>query len=213
MNIGEASGAERALNAVYVKNGFIAALFLFFVLGHVIADSSSVLGLVVANTILTKKYVWNLVTACFFERSPFKLLVDTVVFVYASNSLEWHSFGQFALYLSLVIVSCTFLVSVYSVLTYFTTADSNVLLVPTYGFGGVIVAFLMHERQSRGLDNILGQSIVYVSYQNLPVLYVLVEISAWSLGLRAHINDLPFSLISLIVSWSYLRFYSRNAVS
>ena len=66
MNIGEASGAERALNAVYVKNGFIAALFLFFVLGHVIADSTSVLGLVVANTILTKKYVWNLITACFY---------------------------------------------------------------------------------------------------------------------------------------------------
>jgi hypothetical protein len=204
---------ERSPNAASLKNGLVGVLLVFFVISRTVSDSKNIFGLVVANTLLTKTYIWNLVTPCFFETSPFKLFVDIVVFVYASNTMELRNFGKFSFYLFLVLISCTVILSAYCVLSYFATANTEVLLHPTYGFGAVIVSFLMFERQWHGTENLFQHSPLHVNYQHLPVIYVLLELLILFTGFESHVNDFPFSCIALVTSWSYLRFYASDSVS
>ena len=44
---------------------------------------------------------------------------------------------------------------------------------------------------------------------NLPVLVLTSQIFLWLVGLRVLAIDIPFSIIAMLVSWSYLRFYYK----
>jgi hypothetical protein len=89
------------------------------------------------------------------------------------------------------------------------------LLEPVYGFGGVFMIMLMYTKQQKKMEPII-QTIPQVTYQNLPVIVVCVQILFWLLGVKMMALDTPFSIIALFFCWSYLRFYYKfddNATS
>ena len=51
-------------------------------LGMFLPDSSAILGLLPANTLVANKYIWNLLTAAFYEKSVLKLTLDLVLVVF-----------------------------------------------------------------------------------------------------------------------------------
>ena len=192
----------------------LVALLGVSALNYVIAEAANILGLVVANTILSNSYIWNLITASFFESNPVKLAADLAVLYFIFKTVHYQSIEMFASYLAITMLSCTILTSTYCILTYFVTADPALIVSPMYGFGGVVVAILMYARQFKGQESIAGSSFPFhISFQALPVLLTSVEVVLWAAGFGAYTKDLPFVAMSLFISWSYLRFYARGPVS
>ena len=72
------------MSAVSIKNtlrnpcifALLALLVLVFLLNAVVENGSAVLGLLPANTLLAHKYIWNLLTSCFYEKDVLKVVVD-----------------------------------------------------------------------------------------------------------------------------------------
>lgn len=182
-------------------------------LNYVVTDATNVLGLVVANTILSNSYVWNLITASFFETNPIKLAADAAFLFYIFSTVDYPAVEHFAAYLAVCLLSCTVLTSTYCILSYFATADPALIVTPMYGFGGVLVAILMYARQFRGRESVVPGSPLPISFHNLPALLLVGEVVLWALGMGRFVRDLPFVLVGTIMSWSYLRFYAKGPVS
>lgn len=210
------TNTEVATQPSQISKTLNGALFVGLItissLHYVIADATNVLGLVVANTILSNSYVWNLLTASFFETSIIKLVVDGAVLFYIFKMVNYPHVEHFASYLAVCILSCTVLTSTYCILIYFATADPALIVSPMYGFGGILIAILMYARQYKGQESIAGASPIHISFHTLPVVLLLIEAGVWAAGFGKYARDLPFVVISLFMSWSYLRFYVRGPV-
>ena len=142
-----------------------------------------------------------------------KLAADLVALFFIFSSVNYPSVEHFVSYLSISVLSCTVLTSTYCILSYFVTADPGLIVNPMYGFGGVMVSILMYARQFRGAESVLPASPIPVSFHNLPVLLLLAELGLRLAGFGRFAKDLPFVVISMVLSWSYLRFYARGPVS
>jgi predicted small integral membrane protein len=190
-----------------------AALATISALNYVIPSAEQKLGLVVVNTILSNSYVWNLVTASFFETSAVKLAADALALYYIFKTVNYPSVETFVQHLGVTLLSCTFSWSTYCILNYFATADATAISAPVYGFGGVLMAILTYARQGKGKESIVGNFPVAISFHNLPALLLTGEVLIWGAGFGRYTRDLPFVIVSLFASWSYLRFYARGPVS
>jgi membrane associated rhomboid family serine protease len=99
-------------------------------LGMFLSDSSAILGLLPANTLVANKYIWNLLTSAFYEKSILKLALDVVllVFVIARSGLVVESYDQFGLYMVCCILAATVGSSAYCFTRFFTTGLEEMLL-------------------------------------------------------------------------------------
>lgn len=68
-----------------------------------------------------------------------------------------------------------------------------------------LLTFLRHELKGEPVY----AALPYVTYQNLPILFVVTQMLCWLIGFRVIALDMPFSIISLLFCWSYLRFFYR----
>lgn len=185
-----------------------AALLILFACNYIVKDCADVFGLVTANTLITNTYVWNLVTPCFYETNPIKLIIDIFGFLVITRSLTIGSIEQFFLYFTFSLLACTIGTSVYCFVSFFSTGQEAVLITPIYGFGGILMAVLMFARhQYRDLP--VHEATPFITYHNLPVLIVAVQMVLKLVRLDFLAMDLHFSFIALFFSWSYLRFYYK----
>jgi hypothetical protein len=91
---------------------------------------------------------------------------------------------------------------------FFTNGVEDVLVKPIYGFNGLVVVFSMYARyQFRNAS--LHSQLPQITYQNFPIIIVSIQIILRLIGFRSLSVDLPFTLIALLFSWSYLRFYYK----
>jgi hypothetical protein len=190
--------------------GLVGALTLSFSVSLFSAESTPVLALVVANTVISNKYVWNVITASLLETSVIKVVIDGALLILLSNTLFLSATDKLFTYLASIIFGCSAVMSTYSVLAYFASADPQVILNPTYGLGGVIVAILMHARLFKGGEIIFPNAPIPIRYDHLPVLYILLEAVFFATGFKSHIHDLPFSIISIVISWAYIKVFWRK---
>jgi hypothetical protein len=79
---------------------------------------------------------------------------------------------------------------------------------PIYGFAGVFMTILTYGRQQLQNEPVI-QQLPGVTYNNLPILVVFAQITFWLVGLKLLATDIPFSIVAMLVSWSYLRFYYK----
>lgn len=183
-------------------------LLITYSLNFFLSDCIAKVGLVAGNTLIANTYVWNVVTSCFFETHFIKLAGDIVALFFVTRELKISMLDQFGLYLIFSVLACTVGTSAYCFLRFFGTGLEEMLMEPIYGFSGVFVALLMYaRRQQRGEP--IHFTVPQVTYQNLPLLVVVGQMLLWVVGLRHLALDLPFTIVSLFFSWSYLRFYYR----
>ena len=189
------------------------SLCLFFFANYVIQNAPGVLGLVTVNTIIANSYVWNLATSCFYEKSILKLFFDFVgMCIYMSYPVKYEPVDQFALYFALSILSCTIGMSIWCFARFFFTGMESMLIEPIFGFGGVLIILLMHAR-TQIPNEMITKYMPNLTFNNLPVVILFIQLICWLIGLRFLASDISFSFIGLIFSWSYLRYYIKNNVN
>lgn len=181
-------------------------------LNFVLSDCTEKVGLVVANTLITNTYVWNLVTSCFYEKYLAKAAVDLTLLLLLTKSLPIPSIEQFGLYFLFSILACTIGTSTYCFFAFFTMARESSLINPIYGFSGVLMAILMFARHTYR-DETVHSAFPKLTYHHLPVVLYLIQLTLYLVFGRLIIADMSFSAISLLFSWSYLRFYYKHSNS
>lgn len=187
-----------------------AVVLLLYLIGLALGtDAPNKLGLATGSTLIVNTYVWNVVTSCFFETHLAKVLIDVVAILGVARGLSISGgTDQFALYLVFSILACTVGTSAYCFVRFFATGLEEMLMEPIYGFSGVFMIVLMYaRRQYRGAP--LYYTAPQITYQNLPLLVLLAQTLLRTFGLTAFALDVPFSVIALLFSWSYLRFFYR----
>ena len=188
----------------------IALLLFFFVLGRFDASYEDIFGLVTVNTLIANAYIWNLLTCSFYESSVLKLAVDLLILTYIpSESLHMAPVDQFALFLVFSLLACSLGTSAYCLLRFFSTGLEETVMEPIFGFNGLLIAYLTFVRQTLKRQPI-HLNVNYITYHNIPILILLLQLSCWVVGLKAFYRDIPFTLISLLFSWSYLKFFYKH---
>ena len=187
----------------------VLLLLLTFSLNYIVPDCTNKLGLVVVSTMITDSQIWNLITSQFYEMSPIKLIFDIVgILVVTKSTKIVGGFDQFGLFCIVSILSCSIFTSVYCFIRFFLTGIEAMIMDPIYGFAGVFMMMLTYGRQQFQSQAIFEQ-VPWITYNNLPVLVLTSQIFLWLVGLRVLAIDIPFSIIAMLVSWSYLRFYYK----
>jgi membrane associated rhomboid family serine protease len=188
----------------------IAVMALLFCLNFLLSDCEAKVGLVVANTLITNTYVWNLVTSCFYEKYVWKLLFNVSWLFSIAEKMEISSFEQFGLYFAFSILASTIGASIYCLAAFFASGSEEFLTRPMYGSNGVCMVLLMFLRQRYRNDRIYSR-IPYITYHNAPIFFIGYQILMAAAGFQSQWSDLCFTTIALFFSWSYLRFYYRYA--
>ena len=192
-----------------ITAGCIVLLLLFFAANYITTDATNKLGLVTANTLVADTQVWNLFTSQFYESNVIKLALDVVgIVVITTKTKIVGGTDQFGIFFVLNLFACSFFTSAYCFVRYFSTALEEMIMVPIYGFSGLFMAVLMYTRQQQRFEPVVAQ-VPHITYNNLPVLVVAAQMLLWLVGLRWLALDLPFTIVAILVSWSYLRFFYR----
>lgn len=185
-------------------------LISFYALNFVIEDCQAILGLVPVNTLVAKSYIWNLATSCFYEKDIVKLVIDVLVLSSCLlNPVSYSPVDQYFLYFVFSILGCTVITSVWCFGRFFFTGMDQMLLEPIYGFGGVLIILLMHVR-TQYRDICVIPNFPDLTYNNFPIVVLTFDLILWTVGLKHLASDVPFSIVGLLFSWSYLRFYIKD---
>lgn len=188
----------------------IIPLLLLYSCNYFLDDCESILALVTANTIITHTYVWNMVSACFYETNTFKLVLDIALLWWSTKLINKPNIEQFGLYFLFTILACTIGTSTYYFFRFVGSGRDDFLLVPIYGFNGIFMSFLMYIRRFRGNQSI-HDAMPRITYHQLPALFLTLQfITGIFLGIRFFLfRDILFTFLAMLFSWSYLKFYYK----
>jgi hypothetical protein len=189
-----------------IPEGCVILLLAAFLTNYTMKDSSNRLGLVTVNTMVADTQIWNLVTSQFYEKKLIKLVFDIVGIIVITKSTKIQMRYQSGLFFALCILACSVFTSAYCFIRYFSTGIEEMIMAPIYGFSGVFMTTLTYSRQQLKNEPII-LAVPGITYNNLPVLVIIAQMLLWLIGLKIFAVDLPFSIVSLLFSWSYLRFY------
>jgi hypothetical protein len=183
-------------------------LLLFFSLNYIMVDCTFTIALVTGNTLVANKFVWNLITSCFYETNIFKLILDITSYIMITKSIKIDAIDQFGLYFIFSIFACTLGTSAYCFIRFFATGLEEMLMEPIYGFSGVFMFTLMYARLQLGNEPVINH-IPQITFNNLPLLVIIAQLILWFVGLKVFALDLPFTIMALFFSWSYLNFFYK----
>lgn len=175
-------------------------------LSFVLPQADDVLGLVAANTLITHTYVWNLVTGAFFETSWIKVGIDLCLLFGVSKMVVIESMEQFLLYFAFSLLAASLLSSAYCFSRFIFSGHEDALIIPMYGFSGVLMCLMLLARRTHRSAAVLPQ-LPALTYHNLPAAFLCLQLVLYAAGLRAMTRDLPFAVVAALFCWSYLRFY------
>ena len=137
------------------------------------------------------------------------MCVDLLGLYYVSTSLEYDSIENFVLYLFVCMLVCSLGSSFYSFFVFFVSKHEDVLVNPIYGFSGIYFSLLCYARKfkqgssiHRDSPNFANQNIVFWIYSLQLLFYIL--------GMKIFCRDMIFSTISILFSWTYLRFMYKD---
>jgi hypothetical protein len=99
-----------------------AALLLFFSTNFIFSDSTSIFGLVPLYTVIGKSHFWNVVTSSFYEKNPFKLVIDILLLALTTKPFKiLYSMEQFIMYFAISIILVALVTSAHTFFRFFVT--------------------------------------------------------------------------------------------
>jgi hypothetical protein len=137
-----------------------------------------------------------------------KLIVDIGAVWHFSGIIGNPNVEQFGIYFCFSLLAASIGASIVCFFRFVTLGIEGPLIIPIYGFGGVIITMAMFARYLKKSEPFIGR-IPNITYNHLPVLIMVFLISIRVIGLKSFSEDVLFSLVSLLFSWSYLRFYYK----
>jgi hypothetical protein len=192
-----------------VALGSALMLVTLFCVNFVHVDSRNIFALVPVNTLIANSYVWNLVTSSFFETNVVKLAVDLAGLILITQDLDIKSIETFGMYLTFTILACSLGTSTICFLRFFVTADELRLVDPSYGFGGVFFCLATYMRMLKK-GAVITSRIPLLTYHNIIFWVFSLQLLLYLCGIHALVKDVSFSFISIIFSWTYLRFVYKS---
>jgi len=75
----------------------IVILIIISMLNLFITDCQSKVALVTGNTLIANSYVWNLVTSCFFEIMPIKIILGNNIIIIIINHYYYNSYSLYCI--------------------------------------------------------------------------------------------------------------------
>jgi membrane associated rhomboid family serine protease len=190
--------------------GVSAALIVGFLSNFVITEAPQKLGLVPLHTNIARSYIWNLLTASFYETNFVKLLLDVGATALVGANMEMGRADHFCIYIFVTTIVSTVGVSAWSFIRFFTTGIENMLWEPIYGFSGVLMSLIMFQRLRFKAQPVYAL-FPSVTYDNLPFIVLTGQIILRLCGLRFITRDVIFSVIAIHTAWIYLRFFYPNS--
>lgn len=184
-------------------------LLVAHILVYILIDASQFLSLITANTLITHTYVWNMITCSFFEASPFKLIIDLGILWVSSSHIGKPNIEQFGLYFAFALLACSAGTSILRFLQFVGSGHEQALLVATNGFSGILQACLMYSRHSLRGQPLHPKLFPTITYHYAPTLYASIQIVFRIFGFRSIAQDLTFTIIGMVFSWSYLKFFYK----
>ncbi len=182
------------------------------------------LPLVLSTTYMNHFFLWTTLTCAFTETSLLKLVLDLGLLVWVVGR-----FGPLEDLLSPVRLAALTVVaavgsalgtSVWIFLGFVVTRWEALFFSPTYGYGPVLMAYLVLLAQKMPTENVLptslgGGSGRALRVQHLPFAWLCVSATlrlfmppiADGRGLAM---DFPLVACSFVLSWAYLRFFAHN---
>ena len=191
-----------------VTAGCIFLLTVSFSMNYLFDDAMNKLGLVTVNTMVADSQIWNLVTSQFYEQKWIKLAFSIVGIIVITRDTKIRIGKHFLMFFGFSLLACSVFTEAYCFIRYFSTGIEEMIMRPIFGFSGVFMIILTYSRQQLRSQPIFPQ-IPNITYNNLPVLVIIAQMLLWLIGFRVFAVDLPFSIIAIMFSWSYLRFYFR----
>jgi len=176
---------------------------------------------------LTDFFIWTTLTCAFTETSLLKLLLDLAL-------LGWvvGRFGPFedllepvrlAALTVVAAVGSSLWTSMWIFLGYVITRWENLFFSPTYGYGPVLMAYLVllaqklpSEAVLSSLPSFCGGTNRTLRVQHLPFAWLCLSaalrllLSTQTASGRGIAMDLPLVACSFVLSWAYLRFFAHN---
>jgi hypothetical protein len=189
--------------------GSALMLIALFCVNFVHSDSRNVFALVPVNTLIANSYVWNLLTSSFFETNVIKLALDLVGLLFITHELEIKSIETFGLYFFFAIIACSLGTSSICFIRFFMTADETMLVNPSYGFGGAFFCLATYMRMEKK-NTVISPRLPMLTFNNMIFWIFSVQLALYLCGVHALVKDISFSFISIIFSWTYLRFMYKN---
>lgn len=162
--------------------------------------------LVPVTIFVTHYHVWNLVTSCFYEQNFIKMFLELGIFYHITRRITISKFEIFGLYFGSTVLACTLFTTAYCFTRFFATQMEEMIFEPIYGASGVIICMSVYARQQLKNESV-ALPFPFITYHNFPLIIIAIQITLWVTGFSFLARDLPFSIISLLYSWSFLRFY------
>lgn len=188
--------------------GNITIITVLFLCNFLLTDCEQKLSLITANTLITNTYVWNLITCSFYETNIVKIAIDITILYVITKNITITNWEQFSIFFGFTLLACSLITSTYYFFRFLFTSMEDFLILPTYGFDGVLMLLMVYARQ-QFKGQVIHPVAATITYNNLPIVFLAYLFIITILGLRILCMDVMFGLISLLFSWSYLRFYYR----
>lgn len=189
--------------------GCMITLVILYIIASIYKSTIDIFGLVTVNTLIANTYTWNLLTCSALETSILKLILDIAMLLLIPSTISRTPIDQFCLYILFTILTCSLGTSFYCLVRFFSTGLEETVMEPIYGFNGILIAYLMYCRQSLKHQSI-HHLIPHITFHNTPILILITQLFAWCFGFKFIYRDIPFTFISILFSWSYLRFYYKH---
>jgi len=196
-------------NIPLLSKGIAATLVFMYLTGIFVPLSEDFLALVPGYTIPPHFYIWNVLTAGYFEISLFSTLLDSVAVLFIGKFLEpiWGSkeYLRFIVIVNVICGICTFL---FMVLLYYIMADPDLWFESICGFSSVIAGFTVAAKQIIPEQEIRMFCAISVRAKYLSGILILINLTFLLLGISSH--SFSFTFFGVIVSWTYLRFFQKK---
>jgi membrane associated rhomboid family serine protease len=189
-----------------LSKGLAAVLVLGFVANAIFPRTvSDTVALIPGKSI---PYVWNIITAGYFETSVFGLAVSIASLLVVGRHLEpfWGSkeFLKFIVFVNLFTSANTFVLAIF---LYFITRQGGYLYSPISGFHGVLAGFLVAVKQINPEQEIPFPFKLRAKWS--PSLFVTFATIS-SLFTTEPIQYLAFIVFGTYGAWMYLRYFQRS---
>ena len=184
-------------------------LSLFYALSFIF-NPLKPLGITPGNLVPPNFWIWTIFTHQLIEVNFVYLIISFVVLTLSCKILEplWGVVGFVTFFAITSVISGVLAGAIY-LMCYVLTFDITYLFdVNIYGFSGFTGGFLVALKQCRGDNMLIGSIGLFVKH--LPMLYVLLSLILRVTGMLPP-GNFVLSLMGVIVSWTYLRFYQSHS--
>ena len=184
--------------------------------------------LVLSTTYMNNFFIWTVLTCAFTETSFIKVCFDIAILVWISVRFgpleELSDSFRLAALTVVTALGSALITSIIIFVGFVVTRWENLFFSPTYGYGGILMAYLVLLTQRLPTERVFGSSgaggtggMSFFRVQHLPFTWLCLSallrlvLPAATTSTATVVMDFPLVANAFVISWVYLRFFQHNS--